>query len=175
MGTGNEADDVRRQMAQVRRELHEDMQMVVAGAESAGDWHHYVQRYPWIALGLAAAVGYFVVPRKKPTSHRIAEETAEDLESFFRKRPKTRPAEGEAKVEKKEKKAGLLGMAFGMVSPIVLRAAQSYAAGYVENWLAQQQAQGMGMGPAGTMAPQNAKPGTGSGPGTPGGTPPTGR
>ncbi|HEU5116594.1 MAG TPA: hypothetical protein VFT74_07950, partial [Isosphaeraceae bacterium] len=138
--TGNDIDDVRRQMAQIRRELHEDMQMVVAGAESASDWRYYVRRYPWVALGLAAAAGYFLVPRKKPTSHRIAEETAEDLESFFRKRPRTPPADSEAKAEvkaeKKEKKAGLIGMVFGMVSPIVLRAAQSYAAGYVENWIA---------------------------------------
>jgi hypothetical protein len=169
-------------MAQIRRELHEDIQMVVAGAESASDWRHYVRRYPWAALGLTMVVGYLVVPRRRPTSHRIAEETVEDLETFFRKRPRTKPAEtdakAEAKAEKKEKKAGLFGMLFGMLSPIALRAAQSYAAGYVENWIAQQQTHGLGpLGPMAGPGP-GAKPGPGvgrpPGPGRPGGMPPTG-
>ena len=155
--------DLRRQMAQIRRELHEDMQGLVAGAEEAGDWKHYVKTYPWAALGVAAAVGYFIVPKRQRSADEVASEAIAkatgQLQSVARKarRPlieiggKAEPSKAEAQKEK----SGVIGMLFGMVAPIALKAAQNYAMHFAQNWLAQQQQQQSEEGPPGgpSMAP----------------------
>lgn len=191
MATANhEVDEIRRQMAQIRRELHEDMQGVVAGAEAASDWKYYVQRYPWAALGLAAALGYFVVPRRRRSSAELAERAAEQAAEKVKDAVKTaksaprgvRVEVGPDRAEKKERKAGLIGMVFGMVTPVLLKVAQSYAVNFAENWLLQQQAAGLGPMSAGAppggpaprpgMAPGGPRPGPAAGP-RPGGPGPT--
>ena len=189
MSTPKDADqdpvgELRRQMAQIRRELHEDVQGLVAGAEEAGDWRHYVKIYPWAALGLSAAVGYFVVPKRHRTADQVAEEAVEhtaarlrNLERAVKKRPlisiggKAPAKEKEQeKEEEKEKKSGVLGMLFGMVGPIALKAAQNYGTHFVQNWLAQQQAQQSEAGPDPRSAsgPTSTRPR----PGGPGSMPP---
>ncbi|MHC5544836.1 hypothetical protein ACYOEI_41915, partial [Singulisphaera rosea] len=60
----NDADEILRQMALIRRDLHEDVRGVVASAEAVTDWHRHIRNHPWLALGAATAVGYFVVPRR---------------------------------------------------------------------------------------------------------------
>ncbi|MEA2631568.1 MAG: hypothetical protein QOE66_1787, partial [Chloroflexota bacterium] len=61
----NEIEEIRRQMAQIRRELHEDVQEVVAGAEAVADWRRYIRMYPWAAVGIATATGYLIVPKRR--------------------------------------------------------------------------------------------------------------
>jgi hypothetical protein len=51
-------------MAQIRCNLHEEMQEIVENAREMTDWRHYVKAYPLASAGLAAAVGYLVVPRR---------------------------------------------------------------------------------------------------------------
>jgi hypothetical protein len=151
-----DVDRIRREMAQIRRELHEDMQGVVAGAEAVADWRRYVKLYPWASVAAAFAFGFWVVPKRRRSvteaARKAAEETAEKVVGAVQTAQvkKVVPV-SEATAEKKEKRAGLIGMAFGMLSPIVVRAAQSYAVSYVENWIAQQQ-QAMGGPPPGPGA-----------------------
>jgi hypothetical protein len=145
-----DADTIRRQMAQIRRELHEDVQGLVAGAEEAADWRYYVRMYPWIAVGAAMALGYFVVPKRR----KIVVEAPQV------------PVATQNTVEKKERRAGLLGAGFGLLWPLLIRAGQSYAAQFVENWIAQQGV--LGPLPQGHPASPQAGPGRPA-PGTPGG------
>jgi hypothetical protein len=152
----DEVDNIRRQMAQIRRELHEDMQNVVAGAEAVTDWRRYVKLYPWACVGLAFTLGFLIVPRRRRSITEVAEKTAEKTAT------RVKEAVTPPKVEKKEKRTGLFGMLFGMVAPVVVRAAQSYAANFVEQWVAQQQ--GAMAGPAPAEGPP-------SGPGRPGPAP----
>jgi hypothetical protein len=152
----NEVEEIRRQMAQIRRELHLDMQGVVAGAEAAFDWRYYVRHYPWPSLGVAAAVGYLIVPRKRRSVSKTAEEAAEAAVSKMRGKVKAPvielpQSESAKKVEKEKKRSGLIGALLGMVVPVAVRAAQSYASQFVENWIAQQGVLGpapVGAGPA---------------------------
>jgi len=60
----SEADEIRRQMAYVRSELHRDAEGLAANARVMADWRYYVRRYPWVSMAAAAAVGYLVVPHK---------------------------------------------------------------------------------------------------------------
>jgi hypothetical protein len=172
----DDVDEIRRAMAQIRRELHEDMQGVVAGAEAASDWRYYVRRYPWVALGAAAALGFLVVPKRKRSAAEVAEkaateavhQTAGRLSGLLRRtrHEAAKVAEGAKdvaegrepeSVEKKKAKSGLMGMLFGMITPIAMRAAQNYAMHFVENWITQQQ-QAAGLGP---MAAGGPPPGFG--------------
>ena len=131
----NEIDDIRRQMAKIRRELHEDIQNVVAGAEAVTDWRHYVRLYPWTCVSLAVAIGYLIVPKR----HRTVVEKVTTVVPV----PVEEAIEAPAK---KEKRAGIAGMLFGLLSPIAMRAAQNYASHYIENWIAQQRANLPGFG-----------------------------
>ena len=95
-----DVDDIRRQMAQIRRELHEDMQGVVAGAEAAFDWQYYVRLYPWAFLAGAAVVGYLVVPKRHKTAREVAEEAVERVQETIAEAAPQARGKG-AKVETK--------------------------------------------------------------------------
>ena len=56
--TGDEtADQLRREMAMVRRELSADIKGVTAQAKELTDWRQYMKHAPWISIGIAAAAG----------------------------------------------------------------------------------------------------------------------
>jgi hypothetical protein len=147
-------------MAQIRRDLHADVQGVVQGAEAATDWRRYIRDYPWASLGAALVVGYMIVPHKRqPATIQLAQ--AEPSRTAVAEAP--RPAE-----EKKGK--GLLGMVFGLVAPVALRAAQGYALQFAEQWLAGKVAEQMQQHPdlAAAFGGQAAGPSSGPQPWPPG-------
>lgn len=163
-------DDLRRRMAQIRQRLHQDMQGVVAGAEAASDWKHYVRIYPWAALGVAFAAGFLIVPRRRRSVTRTAEKAAEavvakltdTVEGAEGAVKKTAKAVKDAPPETKKK--GLIAAGFSLLVPVVWKFAQNYALGYVENWIAMQQQmqQGAAAGAGGPMPPPSY-PGPGAG------------
>ncbi len=52
------------QMKNVRGSLFEHADQAVMKARREFDWRHYVAKHPWMSLGTAAAVGFFLVPRR---------------------------------------------------------------------------------------------------------------
>jgi len=60
----SDAAKIQREMHQVRAELRDDVEEMVDSARVLGQWRAYVHRYPWLCLGAAAAVGYFLVPSR---------------------------------------------------------------------------------------------------------------
>src|ERR1700722_7924548 len=76
--------DIQRRMAQIRLEMHQEVQGAVHGARTLTDWKSLVRSYPWLSLSVAAAVGYFVVPRRRsdaPTVVAVAARSPEFLAS----------------------------------------------------------------------------------------------
>lgn len=61
----DETTAIRQRMGEVRCDLDEDVQDIVEGARDIGEWRSYVKAYPWVCLGAALAVGYFIVPRRR--------------------------------------------------------------------------------------------------------------
>ena len=122
----NEADEIRRQMAAIRHDLHRDVRDVVNTAERVADWGRYVGKYPWLSLGMACGAGYFLVPRRRKDSSATVSSTPIVASDSI-----TPTATKE--------KAGLVGAAFGLLAPIAVRAAQGYALKYLEQWIEQQQ------------------------------------
>lgn len=170
----NDADEIRRQMALIRRELHEDVKEVVATAEAVTDWRRYLKAYPWVSLGVAFAVGYLIVPKRHKTAEALAA-TQADLTKVRRIVESTGQQVAKAADEKPAKRRkSLLGATFAMAAPMALRAAQGYALKYLEQWIMQQQSATLQTGPApahpgrqGGVGP--GRPSTGSG--RPGGPP----
>jgi len=163
-----DSNEIQRRMAQIRRDLHEDVRGVVASAEAVTDWRRYIRNYPWTAMGVALAAGYLVVPRRHRSvphdlaTHADVARVREVVEGTRDKAEGTREKEKEASKERK----GLLAMAMALLGPVALRAAQGYAVSYLENWIVQQQAMAAGPPPQGQA---RAPGGTGRPSGTPGG------
>jgi len=90
------ADEIQRQMRQVRRELGEDVQEIVDNARIMADWRHYVRTYPWVCVGVALAAGYLIVPSRahviRPDAKTLAEWTKDQkivVEPAAQARPQT--------------------------------------------------------------------------------------
>jgi ElaB/YqjD/DUF883 family membrane-anchored ribosome-binding protein len=144
--------DIQRRMAQIRRDLHEEVKGAVKGAQSLTDWRSQVKSHPWLALGAAAAVGYLIVPkRRRPETPTIVAVSPVAAAPVAGPSAMATPSSASRKGG-----SGILGSVFGLLAPIAVRAAQNYAIQYMEQWLAAQQG---GIGPA-------PAPGFGAGPGT---------
>ncbi len=60
------AEQVQREMREVRAELRENVQDIVDQAGELTDWQAYVKAYPLLSVGAAAAIGYLLIP-SRPT------------------------------------------------------------------------------------------------------------
>ena len=67
MNDDDNAEEIRRRMTVLRRELDGDVRQVSKSARAMADWTFYVRQFPWIAAGLAVGTGFLLVPRKKQT------------------------------------------------------------------------------------------------------------
>lgn len=116
-------DDIRRQMAEIRSQLHHDMTKVVGEASTATDWRSYVRDQPWLFLGGAFALGYILVPRRQRPEVALPVNLAEVMPAI--KQEKTRqPLFWRA-----------LRTVGGLALPVAFRAAQGYALRWVEDYL----------------------------------------
>jgi hypothetical protein len=71
-----EAREVIARMAALRHEIISDVEQVSESARAMTDWTYYVRRFPWVAVGVAAAAGFLLVPRKKATITPTPEQLA---------------------------------------------------------------------------------------------------
>jgi len=62
--SSSDAGEIQRQMREVRVELRDEVQELVGNARELTDWPTYVRAYPWLCVGAAFAVGYFIVPSR---------------------------------------------------------------------------------------------------------------
>src|SRR5262249_44446526 len=101
--------------------------------EGAMDWRSAIRKHPYIAMGTALAVGYFVVPRRRRRVERIVEGVQPLVEAAaMRGYAPERP-------EKPPKSLGrkATGWAIGLLWPLVSQPVQAYAAMWLESQLKQ--------------------------------------
>ena len=126
-----QADRLRQEMRTIRRELGQDVEDLVEHAEQLMDWRYYVRRYPWASLGVAALVGYFVVPQRVvtlPTDERTLAKLADRLPIH----PQTS--------EPKKQRTSLIGSLISMGTGLALRAATAWFTAQVGKIMAKQAA-----------------------------------
>jgi hypothetical protein len=126
-----EVSNIQREMAQARRQIHEDVGGAIDGVQTLTDWRSLVRAHPWLSLGIAAALGYLVVPRRPAAGLAEAVEAQPQLARDGRGAPTIEPATRHSDAGK----WALLSSGFAVISPIVIRLAQSYALRYLESWL----------------------------------------
>jgi hypothetical protein len=159
----SDSDEIRRKMAQIRRDLHADVREVVAGAGAVTDWRRYVRSYPLATVAVVAAAGYLVVPRKSRSLPHDAARQSDVAEV----RDELRQAR-EATPEIKEKtRQSLVGAAVAMAAPLAWRFAKNYALAYLEQWIAERQQQAIAH--PGPRPGARQEPGPSAAPGWPGG------
>jgi len=124
-----EVSEIQERMAQIRHEMHQEVQGAVKGAHQLTDWRSLVGNYPWVSLGIAAAVGYLIVPRRAarlPTV--VTPATAPQVAAL------ASAAEQPTGARRSGWKS--FGAVSGYLVPVVIRAAQNYALHHFERWLA---------------------------------------
>ena len=61
----SEADQIRKEMAKIRLEMHQDVAGVVKNAESMLDWRSYIRNAPWVSMGAVHGTWVPDCPQKK--------------------------------------------------------------------------------------------------------------
>lgn len=118
----DETAEIQAQMARIRRELHEGAEDIAQNAREMVDWKHYVRQFPWAAIGVAAAAGYMVVPRRL----HVIRPDARTLEKMAKRDRLVIKQSGGIE---EEKRAGLGGMIFGLASSMMMRSLMTYVGG----------------------------------------------
>jgi hypothetical protein len=65
MQNSPETQAILRRMEEVRCDLDEGAQEIAESAHDLVEWRYYVKNYPWICAGVACAIGYVIVPRRR--------------------------------------------------------------------------------------------------------------
>ena len=138
-----DVDEIRRQMAMIRREMHSNVSNVVSDVEDAMDWRSPIRNHPYIALGAGLLAGYFLVPRRKTKAQRVQQALASvpaealtdvmpRMAAFTAPEP-PRPAPPQKSLGRK-----LLSWGVGMAWPLVGQSVQAYAAMWLEDQIKRQ-------------------------------------
>jgi hypothetical protein len=91
-------DTVRARMQGIRGDIDQGLEDVSASARRMVDWKHYVQTYPWVCLGTAAALGFLIVPKRSTALPADLASPAE-LAKIGREVINSRPAAGRGWVD----------------------------------------------------------------------------
>jgi hypothetical protein len=106
-------DAIQQRMREVRGALGEEMVDLVSSTRDMTDWRKYVRANPWLCLAAAAAVGYFVVPRRPPATGM----TEKQWKAVLREAPSITP---------QSKTSRLKGELLSFVSHAAVRAFMGY-------------------------------------------------
>jgi hypothetical protein len=114
LGAASDADEIQKQMRELRADLREDVQDVVVSAHKMTDIANYVRAYPWLCVGAALAAGYLIVPQRAV----VLRPDAEALVELARKHQLVvKTSEGSPK----KKRGGLLGQLLSLAAATLLQ------------------------------------------------------
>lgn len=77
MQNSPETQAILRRMQEVRCDLDEGAQEIAESAHDLVEWRYYVKNYPWICAGIACAIGYVIVPRRRLGVGKVNQTLAE--------------------------------------------------------------------------------------------------
>jgi hypothetical protein len=112
----DEAEAICRRMAELRHELSSDVRQVRGDARVISDWKFYVRRFPWATVGIAVAVGFLLIPRKKA----IISPDQDALAEMVQKK------QLRLDVDHKREKPGMLGTLLPMAATLAVKTGMSY-------------------------------------------------
>jgi hypothetical protein len=116
-------------MARARRQIHADIGGAINGVQTLTDWKTIIRGHPWLSIGMAMAIGYLIVPRRRVKSE------AEPGKNHPQREDRVAAPDSAATRISGSGKSAMLSSALAFISPIAVRLAQSYALRYFDNWL----------------------------------------
>ena len=117
MDNNSKTAEICRQMNEVRCNLGDEVEEIVGSARQLADWRYYLRKYPWLCLAGAAALGYFVVPKRI----EIISPSADALEELSRRNQLVVKSKPEAKP-----KNSLAAAALAFAANALIRAGIAY-------------------------------------------------
>lgn len=117
MSSKQQAEEIQRQMAEIRCALHENVTGIVESARVMSDWRYYVRRYPLASAAAALALGYLVVPARLEVISPDADtllKLARKNQLIVKEDPEGRP------------RGRILGPLFTLVASALVRGAMAY-------------------------------------------------
>jgi hypothetical protein len=117
MNNGARGDEIRRRLAEVRAALAHDVQAAASDARTLADWREHFRAHPWLFCGAAAALGFFIIPRKNGETSRPQASDGTHVQSQDQPKPKT-----------------LAATALGMAASFAARQAGQYATQFAAEW-----------------------------------------
>jgi len=97
---GDRAEQIQRTMKVIRCEIDKDVDQVKQSVSTFTSWQHYVKNYPWTCVGVAAAIGYAIVPRKleiRSLNLKTLEKLARKNHAVIEEKPKKQSDHGAAR------------------------------------------------------------------------------
>ncbi len=120
------ADEIRRQMRDIRRDVGADVDGIVHSAHELSDWRYYVRRFPWLAVGSAFAVGMLAAPKPRRLLQQLDKREGVDFKHLLSKWRKPEMPEMPAAAPLAALGASGLAMKLlGVLGPIAARSAAS--------------------------------------------------
>lgn len=104
-------------MEEIRGQLNQSVDSALTSARRATQWRHYVRKYPWACLGVAAAMGYVVVPRR-------LEVRQPDVDTLLKLAERKKLVVQANPPEKKQR--GMGQQLFRLAANVAMRAAMGY-------------------------------------------------
>ena len=126
-------ENIREQMAFIRVRAHQRAGRIGEETRQFLDWKTYVRLFPWATIATAAAIGYFVVPRRIS----VTRPDAETLTRLARQERLVVAPEATAP----QRKPGMFESAFNLLGNTLLRAGIAYAGQQVGRMLTAQAGQ----------------------------------
>ena len=128
-----EAEKLRAQMANIRRDLSEDVEAVVENAKELTEWRNFVKRHPVLSVSAAAAIGFLLVPKRL----NVMSPDARDLERLAKRNRLVVKPKAEVK-----RQAGMVRPVVNVVAGAVLRSCATMAGQHLGKLLNPNQAEG---------------------------------
>jgi ElaB/YqjD/DUF883 family membrane-anchored ribosome-binding protein len=147
------AEAIRQDIAAKRDSISDTVDRLGERIQETFDWREYIGKYPWVALGLAAGVGFLVAgifKRQPSPRERIMDAVAEVTEDFT---DRIRDGVGDAVPGKKSGPTKMLKTA---LTATISKAALDFAKGKASELLAGNNRQSPGAYDAGRRASQRA-------------------
>jgi len=127
--TRADISDIQRRMAQIRHEMHQEVQGAVKGAQLLTDWRTLFRNHPWLSLGVAAAAGYLIVPQRRREVPAVTAVSAPPVQAAPPPAPRDQPTQA------RRPEWSTMGTIFSLLAPLAVRVAQNYALQRFQEWL----------------------------------------
>ncbi|MCA9152923.1 MAG: hypothetical protein KDA92_26655 [Planctomycetales bacterium] len=118
---------IRHNMCVVRDQLSDEVDDAIQQAKDVVDWRNYVREHPLLTFGVASAVGFLLVPKRRQNITVLQADGADVRRALKEQRDADKPT--------------LASMAVSALSALAFRKAMAIAQAKAETWLIPPQAQ----------------------------------